>query len=167
MPLRKEKKEQIVKELKEVVAKAPSLVFVNFHGLTVLDVNTMRSQLRNQNVNYRVAKKTLIKKALENIKIEGELPNLEGEIAITWGNDSLAPAREVYNFQKKYKNILKIVGGVFENKYLDQESMTEIASIPPIEVLYGQFVNIINSPIQGLVIALSQIGDKRVEKLKV
>ncbi|OGI88404.1 50S ribosomal protein L10 [Candidatus Nomurabacteria bacterium RIFCSPLOWO2_01_FULL_33_24] len=161
MPITKDKKVEIIKILKEITAKAKSLIFVNFHGLSVSKISDLRRKLREQKVGYRVAKKTLIKKTLSNLKIEGNLPELEGEIALAWGDDSIAPARGVYEFQKKYKDGIKIIGGIFEGKYMNQVEMNEIASIPPLQVLYGQFVNIINSPIQGLVIALNQIAESK------
>ena len=53
------------------------------------------------------------------------------------------------------------MGGVFEGKYMSREEMTAIAAIPPLKVLQGMFVNVINSPIQGLVMALDQISKKQ------
>ena len=54
-----------------------------------------------------------------------------------------------------------IIGGVFEDKYMSKDEMVAIASIPPLQTLYGMFVNVINSPIQGLVVALNKIGEKK------
>lgn len=161
MAISKEKKELIVKKLKEVVDKAKSLVFVNFHGLKVSDATTMRNVLRGEGIGYIVAKKTLISRVLKGTSIAGELPILDGEIAVAYGDDDILPAKRIYDFQKQTGDALKIAGGVFEAKYLDARAMMEIASIPAREVLYGQFVNIINSPIQGLVIALDAIAQKK------
>jgi len=87
------------------------------------------------------------------------MPNLEGMVAIAYGDDLLSPAREVFNFHKTHKDNVSIVGGVYEGKFMSQEEMMAVATIPPIEVLYGQFVNVINSPIQGFVMALNAIAD--------
>ena len=73
----------------------------------------------------------------------------------------IAPAREVFAFQKKYKDNLSIVGGIFDGKYMSKEEMMAIALIPSRETLYAQFVNVINSPIQGLVMALDAIAKKK------
>ena len=72
-----------------------------------------------------------------------------------------APASGVYEFGKKLKGALSLIGGVFENAFLDAQGMTAIASIPPLPVLRGMFVNVINSPIQGLVVALDKIREKK------
>ena len=72
-----------------------------------------------------------------------------------------AAARGIFEAGKKHKESLSIVGGVFENAFLDAKSMVAIATIPPVPVLRGMFVNVINSPIQGFVIALNQIAEKK------
>ncbi len=162
MAITRTKKEETVKKLKEIVKKARSITFVNFKGLNVEKANQARKQFREQNIGYLVAKKTLIKRVLEEAGISGEMPILEGEIAVAYSEDDMtAPAREVFQFQKKEAGVLSIAGGVFEGSYMDIERMTEIASIPPRSVLYGQFVNLINSPIQGLVIAIDKIAEKK------
>ncbi len=161
MAITKQKKQEIVSKLKDVFANAKSFVFVNFHGLNVLGVSEMRRALKNAGVTYFVAKKSLIRRAILDAKLSGEIPELPGELAIAWGDDSVAPAREVYGFQKKNPESLKILGGIFEGKLLGQADMMEIATIPPLPVLHGKFVNIINSPIQRFVIALGEIAKQK------
>ena len=161
MPITKDKKKVTLEKIQDAVKDSSSVVFVNFHGLTVTESSEMRNALRANDVKYFVAKKTLIKKAFEGGKIENELPALDGEVAIAYGSDAIAPAREVYAFQQKFTGKLSILGGVFEGSFKDKESMMSIATIPPLQVLYGQFVNLINSPIQGLVIALNAVAEKK------
>jgi large subunit ribosomal protein L10 len=161
MAITKEKKVEIVKDLEKAIKGVKSIVFVNFHKLPVKDTTILRRSLREQGVGYKVAKKTLIKRALDSVKAEGAMPELGGEVAIAYGMDELAAAREVYNFQKATKNSIQILGGVFEGKYLNKDEMMVIAMIPPLQTLRGMFVNIINSPIQRVVIALDQIAQKK------
>lgn len=161
MAISKDKKGEILKKIESALSEAKSLVFVNFHGLTVAGVTEMRRTLKAAGIKYFVAKKSLIKRALGTAKAEGSIPELPGELALAWSDDLVAPAREVYVFQKKSPDNLKILGGIFEGKYMDQAAMMEIALIPALPVLYGKFVNIINSPIQRLVIGLDQIAQKK------
>ncbi len=161
MALTKEKKKEIVGKVAEVLKVAKSLVFVNFHGLTTAKVTKLRRALSEGNVGYLVAKKTLAKIAFTEAKFEGKVPELSGEFAVAYGTDLVAPAREVYKFQKEFKEGFSIVGGVFEGRFMNKAEMTEIGSIPPMEVLYSQLVNLINSPIQGLTIALKGIADSK------
>jgi len=160
MPLLKSKKEEMVKDIEKAVKGSESVVFVNFHGINAGDETILRRDLRNQNVAYKVSRKTLLKRALSG-KAEGELPELSGEVAIAYGADQIAPAREIYNFQKAHKGILNILGGIFEGKFVGGEKMTEIAMIPSREVLYAQFVNLINSPIQRFAVVLDQIAKSK------
>lgn len=161
MAISKDKKHEITAHLKDALKSAKSLVFVNFHGLTVAGINEMRQALKTSEVSYYVAKKTLVKRAIEDAKFEGELPELAGELALAYGDDLIAPAREIYGFQKKNPDSLKILGGVFEGKLMNQADMMEIAMIPALPVLHAKFVNIINSPIQRFVIGLGAIAAKK------
>lgn len=157
----KAQKKEIITELKKIMDGAQSLVFVNVHGLKVADSTIMRRALRAEKVGFFVAKKSLTTIALTDKKYAGTMPALLGEFGLAYGTDVVAPARGVYEFQKKYKDQVAIMGGVFEGKFMSKEEMTVIASIPPQKVLYGMFVNVINSPIQGLVIALNEIAKKK------
>lgn len=161
MAITKQKKQDIISKLEEILRISKSVVFVNFNKLPVKDVSEIRRSLKNKNVSYTVAKKTLIKKVFGESKIKGELPLLAGEIALAFGEDLLSPAREIFGFQKKLDGKVSIVGGIYDGEYKSKEEMINIALIPSLEVLRGMLVNIINSPIQRLAIALNQIAEKK------
>lgn len=162
MAITKAKKQDIVAKLSEAFAEATSVVFVQFKKLSVFDTSAMRKSLKADGTKYFVAKKTLIKRALADRGYQGSLPELPGEIAIAWGVDDMtAPARGIYEHSKKHKDTLSIMGGVFDGMFADASKMQAVATIPPVPVLRGMFVNVINSPIQGLVIALNKIAEKK------
>ena len=161
MAITKKQKEEILSDLETVLAENDSVAFVNFNGLSVQDTTELRGKLRDDGVGYKVIKKTLVRRALDNTKVEGDVPALDGELAIVWGEET-APARGIYDFAKAgHGDNLQLVGGIFEGKYLDKDGINEIASIPGIDVLRGMFVNVINSPIQGLAVALGQIAEQK------
>ena len=160
MAINKGKKKEIFEKTQEIVKDSGSVVFVNFKGLNVSDTTQLRNNLRNEGSSYTVTKKTLVKKALEDSSVEGEMPELEGELALAYGKDLIAPARGVFEFQKKHKEKIAILGGIFEGVFMNKEKMLSITQIPSLQILRGQFVNLINSPIQGLVIALNKIAEK-------
>jgi large subunit ribosomal protein L10 len=163
MAISKDKKVGILAKLTDAFNEATSAAFVGFSKLTVKDASELRKQLKRANVKYYVAKKTLIRKVLEQKGYIGEIPALPGEVAVAWtAEDITAPARGVYEFGKKLKGALTLLGGVFEGAFADAQKIVAIATIPPLPVLRGMFVNVINSPIQGLVIALSEISKKNV-----
>lgn len=162
MAITKQKKQDIVSKVGEALENAASVVFVHFKGLSVADTSAMRKSLKQEGVGYYVAKKTLMRRALAEKGYTGSLPELPGEIAIAWSDgDVTSAARGVFEHGKKHKDALSIVGGVLEGKYLDAVAMRSIATIPPVPVLRGMFVNVINSPIQSFVIALDQIREKK------
>lgn len=149
----------MIKELEGAIKESESLVFVNFRGLKVNDETILRRDLRKEGVNYKVSRKTLLARALKG-KALGEIPELAGEVAIAYSKDSTSSPREIYNFQKTHKGIPNILGGIFEGKFISGEKMMEIAMIPSREVLYAQFVNLINSPIQHFVVVLDQMAKR-------
>ena len=161
MAITKDKKKEIIAGLENVLKKSKSAVFVNFHKLLVKDADEIRKSLKNDKIGYVVAKKTLIKKVLGESNIKGDMPALEGELALAYGEDLLAPARSIYDFKKELGDKISIVGGIFDGEYKSQEEMISIASIPTLDVLRGMFVNVINSPIQRMAVALGQIAEKK------
>lgn len=161
----KEQKGAIVEKLESAFKDGVSAVFVHFTGLTVADEMAMRRSLRADGVSYFVAKKTLIRRALEKLGHKHEDVPMKGEVAVAWttGNDSTAPARLIHSFGAKLKDKLVILGGLFENKLIGQAAMQEIATIPSVDTLRGMFVNVINSPIQRFAIALSEVAKTKTQ----
>lgn len=147
----------MIKGLETAVANSKSVVFVNFHGLKVGDETLLRQDLRKSGVSYKISRKTLLKRALDG-KATGELPDLTGEVAMAYADDDIAPAREVYNFQKTYKVPLNILGGIFNGKFVDGVYMKEIATIPSREVLLSKVAFLLQSPMQRLAIAVNEVA---------
>lgn len=163
MAITKQKKVELVASMKDRLTGAKSIVFVNFKALPVSETKMLRRKLSADKVGYFVTKKTLAKRVLTDLKAKGDMPELPGELAIAYGDDLLAPARETYAFQTtaRDKGSIAIVGGIFDGEYKTKEEMMAIATIPPLKVLRGMFVNLINSPIQRFAIAMGQIADSK------
>jgi len=155
--LQKSKKEEMMKSLEKAIKESLSVVFVNFHGMKVSDETVLRKELRDQGVDYRVSRKTLLKRVLTK-KAEGEIPLLSGEVAIAYSKDEVASPREIFNFQKTHKGILNILGGIFEGKFVGKERMMEIATIPSREVLLSKIAFLLKSPMQRLAIAVNEVA---------
>ena len=163
MAITKQKKVELIASMSERLADAKSIVFVNFKALGAADTKILRRKLSADNVGYFVTKKTLAKRVLGDLKAKGDMPELPGELAIAYGEDLLTPARETYAFQTtpRDKGSISIVGGIFDGEYKTKEEMMAIAMIPPLQVLRGMFVNLINSPIQRFAIAMGQIAESK------
>ena len=161
----RQQKESIIDRVRDEAGAAASSVFVHFTGIKVADEQKLRAKLKQEGISYFVAKKSLIGKALGDAGITGTLPAMEGEVAIAYNDaagDPTATARGIAAIGKEVGvEKFSIQGGVFEGRFLDKAEMNEIANIPPMQVLRGMFVNVINSPIQGFVVALNAIAEKR------
>ncbi|MEK7638611.1 MAG: 50S ribosomal protein L10 [Patescibacteria group bacterium] len=160
MAITKAKKETILSKLEGVKKDSEAIVFVKFNGLSVPNITAMREQLRQNGVGYFVAKKTLMKRAFADT-FEGEMPTLEGEIAVAYSTDAITPAQQVKEFSDKHKENLSIVGGVFQGVYKNAVEMSAIAAIPPLQTLRGMFAQLINSPRQRLAVVLSKVGESK------
>ena len=162
MSINKQKKGEILEKIQKKLNKAEFVAFVNFHGLNVALVSDLRKKLKVAGAEYNVAKKTLVKKGLSGISYGGELPKLDGEVAVITSADPLAPSKVIQEFIKKNK-VLAALGGVYDKNYVGGDVIKMLGSIPPREVLLAQIVNIINSPIQGIVVVLDKISKLKTE----
>ncbi len=156
----KDQKIALVKELTDALTSATSTVFVGFKGMNVADETAMRRALRAENVRYTVVKKTLIRRALENLGLASKEAEMPGEVALAYGggDDATAAARLVHQFGASFKDKLSILGGIFEGKLVSQAGMREIATIPSLDALRGMFANVINSPRSRFAIVLSEVA---------
>ena len=162
MPITKKQKGEMLEGLKENIKKSDIVMFVNFHGLSVNLSSQLRRALKKIGTGYLVAKKTLIRKALESMGMAGEMPNLEGEVAMAYSSvEPLSSAKELHQFAKKNK-IFKILGGIFEKRFIAKERVLELANIPPRNELLGRLVGSIYSPVSSFVRVLDKIKESKV-----
>ena len=143
-----------VKELKETFSKAKAIYFTEYHGLNVGDITKLRSEFFKADVEYKVAKNTLIKLAAEQNKISGLDEVLIGSTAIAIAyNEPVAPAKVIKEFTKD--NDLPTVKGIlFDGEFLPGEEFNKLADMPSKEELLSQLVAMLNSPLQKLVSTL-------------
>ena len=150
----KEQKQEALKNLKEKVADQQTLMLVDFTGLNVSDMFDLRTKLKKQGGEIKVAKKTLIKLALKENKLQMDEKILEGEIALVFGyEDEIAPAKIVYEAVKGNQP-LKILGGFSKSEFKDAEYFIALAQLPSREELLGQLVGSMSAPVSNFVRAL-------------
>ena len=163
MALTRTQKTEVLENLGGILDQDQTITFVRFDRLSVARLDELRSQLREDDVQLKVVKKTLLGVALDDAEIPGDKPEFPGQIAVTYGPGKTASARGPYNFKVDADagEELEIVGGIFNESYCDQESMMEIAQIPSTDELRGMFVNLISTPISGFAVALDQYAQKQ------
>jgi len=165
MALTTEQKTKQLKNIKENISKQKSIVFVDFSKVASKELFGLRKALKDAGCNLKVAKKTLVRIAFGQIGISfwkkiGEA--IPGQLALVIGfEDEVTPARLSNEFAKKQENF-KILGGIFENRFIEKAKVLELAAIPPREILLGRLVGSISSPISSFVRVLDKIS--KIEK---
>ncbi len=160
MPITKQKKVTILSKLDAGFANAETIVFVNFHKLPVKELTLLRKELREAGVTYYVAKKTLVRRALDAKKVTGTQPALVGELALAWSTDPVAPAKGVFEFAKTHKEQMSLMGGVYQGAYMSQAEITELASILGRDQLLSKFVGMLNESIARVVRVINEHAGK-------
>lgn len=166
MPSQKvlEQKQQIVAELSERLSKSVAGVIVDYRGISVTDDTKLRKELRENGVDYLVVKNTLLKRALNAAGIEGLDSALEGTTAIALSNDDIIAAPKVLNKKAEdSKGQFSIKLGFVDGKVISKEEVEAYAKLPSKETLLSQLVFMLQSPIQRLAIAISEIEKKQGE----
>ncbi len=162
MPISRAKKEAVLQELCTILQEAPTIAFVHFKGINAAQERAMRRALRDAGVRFRVAKKRLILRALAQQQVAGEQPPFAGELAIAYGGDEVAPAREVAKVAKTIEGgELSLVGAIFEGRYLSAQEAQALAAVPSRGELLAQLAFVLKSPVQRLAIALNEVAKAR------
>ena len=150
MAISKSKKQEILQELQTSFKDAKSVMFSKYSGISVSDFSKVRTALREQNVECRVAKKTLIKLAAKELGVE-ELPaeSLDGPIAVIFSyDDELSGAKLIDKMSKDYAQ-LELTGGILEGEAFGPETAKAYAAIPSKEELYAKLLGSMRAPISG------------------
>ncbi len=162
MALTKEKKQKNLTDLKANIAKQKSVIFADFSKVNSADLFKLRKTLKEQGCNLKVGKKTLIRIAFGQsgisfwAKMKKAIP---GQLALVFGmEDEVAPARLSYQFAKTNENF-KILGGIFEGKFIDREKALVLAALPTRNELLGKLVGSLASPMASFVRVLDKISN--------
>ncbi len=155
MPKSRVQKEQDLQELTDKLKTAKSVVFSEYRGTTVKDLDTFRHALSKENISSKVYKMTLVKKALEaNGVTVGNIDYKTPVILSISEEEETAPARIIKNLSKDIKTI-SILSGVVDNAMASKEQMMVLADLPSKDQLRAQLVYTINAPVSGFVNVLA------------
>lgn len=156
MALTRQQKQLQVKDLTEKMKNASSVIFSHYIGLSVANITKLRGQLRKEDAELQVAKKTLIQLAAK----EAGAPELSdamlpGPVACVFSfKEPTAGAGVTFKFGKDHPQI-KLVGGIFSGKVLSATEANDLAVIPSRTQLLGIFITMVNSPLTGFASAIS------------
>jgi large subunit ribosomal protein L10 len=141
-----EAKQLIVEEIKTKFQNANGVVLADYRGLTVAEVTELRAKLRAAQIEYRVLKNTMVRRAVIDLGYDELIPDLKGPTAIAFSADPVAPAKVLSEFAVKHK-MLKIKAGVVEGKVIAQNGVMDLAKLPSREQLLGKIAGLMQAPL--------------------
>ncbi|KXO16197.1 50S ribosomal protein L10 [Peptoniphilus sp. GNH] len=144
-------KEDLVSEIKGKIEGAKGIVLVNYRGLSVDEVTELRKKFREVNVEYKVYKNTMMRRAFADLGHEGLEEFLVGPSAIAFSlHDEVSAAKVAAEFAKDHE-ALELKAGFVDGKVVSKAEVEALAKLPAKEVLVAQLLGMLNTPIQGLV----------------
>jgi large subunit ribosomal protein L10 len=172
--LLKTEKQRVVSELTERLAATGTLIVADYRGLTNKELEALRARLIEHGARLSVVKNTLTRRAAEAAGADALLALLEGPTAIAFvdsGGDPAAVAKALADTARETK-LLAIRGGVLDGAAVSGEQVDELAKLPPVDVLRGQFVGVVVAPLTQLATLIAApvrdfVGllDARIEQL--
>lgn len=161
-------KQETVKEIVKNFQESNSAVIVEYRGISVADMTNLRSQLREEGVDFKVYKNTLVRRATAQVGFEALDEVLVGPNAIAFSEDAVAPSRVLAKFAKKNRKLV-IKQGVVEGRIVDLDAIKELASLPNKDGMIAMLLGALQSPIRQFAYAVSQIepenGDETTEEV--
>jgi large subunit ribosomal protein L10 len=172
--MKKEDKEKVVADLTQRLRTSETVLVADYRGLTMPQIDSLRSRLLESGARFTVVKNTLTRRAAEAAGADALLALLEGPSAIAFleaDGDMVAAAKALADSAKETK-VLAIRGGVLEGRVLSAADVESLATLPPLEVLQGQvlgaiiapltaFLGLVSAPVQNLI----GLIDARIEQL--
>ena len=148
--MNKNKKKTYIEEMKGFFKKNSSVFVTHYQGLTVKDIDRLRSEMRKHGILFKITKNRITKLALEGSKFK-KLENLfSGPTAVTFSEDAITSAKILTKFAKKNAN-LKIIGGIMEEEPLSLEEVQKIATLPTLDEARAKIVGILTTPAQKII----------------
>jgi len=173
--MNREQKAATIDVLAGELQGADAIFAVDYRGLTVQDAADLRTKLREQQASFRVVKNSLTERAADQAGVEGLKGLLQGPTALTFVHGDPAIVAKTLADKARAIQLLPFKGGVMGAEELAPEQIVALSRLPSREVLYGQLVGIVASPVSGLVrslnalisglaVALGQVHEKRAKE---
>src|SRR5579863_6421421 len=167
--MNRQQKESVVELFRKDFLANKGTFFVNYSGLTVVQMQQLRRQLREKGGALKVAKMRLVKRALVNVEgVEGLLSYCKNQVGVVFAYNSSeisGIAKTLNDFSKKNES-LGLVAGCVDAQLLDRTAISRIASLPSKEVLLAQLCGTLNAPLNSFVCGLNSVIIKLLVALK-
>lgn len=159
-----ETKKVVVEEITSKLKESKSTIIVDYRGLNVAEETELRKQLREANVEFKVYKNTMTRRAVEQAELDGLNDFLTGPNAIAFSTeDVVAPAKVLNEFAKKHE-ALEIKAGVIEGKVSTVEEVKALAELPSREGLLSMLLSVLQAPVRNLALATKAVAEQKEEQ---
>ena len=151
--MQRPEKEKIVAELTERLQASETMIVADYRGLSVKEIDELRTKLLEQGASFTVVKNSLTRRAAEAAGADTLLTLLDGPSAIAFletGGDAVAVAKALADSAKTTK-ILAVRGGVMQGRAITAEEVEELAKLPPADVLRGQVLGAVSAPLYAII----------------
>ncbi|MFQ6672039.1 MAG: 50S ribosomal protein L10 [Candidatus Tectimicrobiota bacterium] len=138
-------KVEAVEDLREKFSRARAIVFADYRGLSVAQMNELRNRLRAEQVEFRVIKNTLARRAAADTPLAAVMAFIDGPTSVALSyDDVVAPARVLTEYAKEEK-LFELKGGMLDGRTLDGEMVRRLADLPSRDVLQARLLSVLQS----------------------
>lgn len=159
-----ESKKQVVSEITEKLTSSKATILVDYRGLNVADMTELRKQLREADVDFKVYKNTLVRRATAEVDMTELDEQLVGPTAIAFSNeDVVAPAKVLNSFAKE-NEALEIKTGVIEGNLVSVDEIKALAELPSQEGLLSMLLSVLQAPMRDFALATKAVAEQKEEE---
>lgn len=159
MSLSKNQKIEQVREIKNKISKSQAVVVATYQGLTVKEIQQLRKEAKAKNVEIKVYKNRLVKKAIESTETELAKTLIGPNLFAFSYSDYISAAKVLHEFGKKHKQI-ELISGIVENKFANKQEIMEIATLPSYEEALTILATSLQAPIRQIGVGLKMLIDE-------
>lgn len=159
--MKRTEKAQVVDSLAQGFIESKAAFVIGYKGLTVAQMQTLRSQLRGKQGTLKVAKGRLMKRSLPTAQADDLRPYLKDQIALVFVKDEAAPVAKILFEFSKNNQALKLLAGLTEGSVVNEQGVVEIASLPSRTELLARLCGVLNASLVKLMLTVQAIADQK------
>ncbi len=155
-----QKKQALVSEIAEKLKNSESSVVVEYRGLSVAQITALRAALREEDIEFKVYKNSMVRLAAEEAGYSGMVEHLVGPNGFAFGPDAVAPSRILEKKKKKHRQ-LKFKTGVVGENIVDVAGLTKLAKLPNKDGMLSMFIGMLQSPVRSFAYVLKAVSEAK------
>ena len=157
--MKRSEKNDFVNNMKDEISNSSSIIVAHYSGLSVLETEDLRKEMRENGAKFKVTKNRLTKLALSDTQFKDIADLFSGPTAIAYSEDPIAPAKVAVSFEKKYSNF-KIIGGGYDGEKIDKDKINFLATLPSLDGIRAKVISLISSPAQKIAAVVNEPTSK-------